>query len=380
MKSPVLPGSTIGVLGSGQLGRMLAMEAKRMGYRIMTYSPEANSPAGLICNKEFVGEYDDTEKLLEFAHNVDVVTIEFENVLVSALETVQSIVPAYPTPETLYIAQHRIREKNFLVAHGFPVVPYQGIYHVNELMPAIEKLGSTACVLKTVGLGYDGKGQALILSPHKALEAWEKLDPQDAILEQFMDIQMELSVIVARGINGDYDYYGPIENINEHHVLDISVCPARISPELSRLAVEMALGVAEALHVIGVVCIEFFLLTDGQLIVNELSPRPHNSGHYTIDATITSQFEQQLRMICGLPLGSTKQLVSAGMANIFGDLWEKGDPQWYTVLEVPDIKLHLYEKSAPKKNRKMGHLTALGLNSDIVYEKVLQARDALTQV
>ncbi len=376
MNLPILPGSVIGVLGSGQLGRMLAIAARRMGYRIHTFSPEKDTPTGQIADVEMVASYEDLEAVRTFARGVDVVTFEFENVSAAAAEAAAEYVPVRPSGFVLHTTQHRLREKTFLAKAGFPVTPFRPVCSLEDLLMGLRDLGFPV-VLKTAGFGYDGKGQSKLTSPDEVESAFRALGGQEAILEAFIDFRCEVSVVAARGVDGTFSHYGLIENTHRNHILDISVAPAPLPPEIAREAVEIARQVLEQLDVIGVLCIEFFLTRNDRLLINELAPRPHNSGHFTLDACITSQFEQQLRAVCGLPLGSTRQLCPAAMANLLGDLWQNGEPRWAAVCAFPEVKLHLYGKRVPRPGRKMGHLTALAPSTEEALQLVRSARAAL---
>jgi 5-(carboxyamino)imidazole ribonucleotide synthase len=372
----ILPGSTIGVLGSGQLGRMFAISARRMGYRVHTFSPDTDTPTGQIADKEIVADYDDCEAVEQFARDVDVVTFEFENVSAQAVEAAEKYAPVHPRGEVLFTAQNRLREKTFLQNNGFPVAPFRRVSTLEELQNAVHELG-TPCVLKTAGFGYDGKGQSKIEKSEEADAAWSTLAVAEGVLETWVGFEREVSVVAARGQDGGFAHYGVVENRHAHHILDLTITPADIEQKVAREAIEIARGVLETLKVVGVLCVEFFLLGDGKLMINELAPRPHNSGHFTFDANVTSQFEQQLRAVCGLPLGSTEQLQPAAMANLLGDLWEHGEPDWNAMLGFDKVKLHLYGKSAARAGRKMGHLTALAESTPQAVQDVLAARALL---
>ncbi|HEX8097221.1 MAG TPA: 5-(carboxyamino)imidazole ribonucleotide synthase, partial [Pyrinomonadaceae bacterium] len=307
---PILPGSTVGVLGGGQLGRMFAMAARRMGYLVHTLSPETDTPTGQISDLEITAPYEDLDEVRAFARRVDVVTFEFENIPSATVDAVAEFAPVRPASLVLHTAQHRLREKTFLSRAGFPVTPFRHIQSLEDLRRAAAELGLPA-VLKTAGFGYDGKGQRRIDSEDEINGAHDSLDGREAVLEAFVDFEREISVVAARGLGGEVAHYGAIENAHRRHILDTSVAPADVPPKVAREAAEIARGVLEKLDVVGVLCVEFFLKRDGGLYINELAPRPHNSGHLTIDACSTSQFEQQLRAICGLPLGSTTLLSPA---------------------------------------------------------------------
>ena len=370
------PGSTIGVLGGGQLGRMFAMAARRLGYRVHTLAPEDDTPTGQIADVEVNAAYDDLDAVRAFARAVDVVTFEFENVPAAAAAAAEEIVIVRPNGRALAIAQHRIREKTFLSELGVPVTPFAPVRSDDELASAAKRVGCPA-VLKTASFGYDGKGQVAVASPAELAPAWDALQRREAILEAFIDLDREISVIGARGIGGDWSHFGPIENAHARHILDVSAAPAHVPQPTATRAVEVVRAVMDALDFTGILCVEFFVARDGRLMVNELAPRPHNSGHLTFDACRTSQFEQQLRAICGLPLGSPEMLQPAAMANLLGDLWNGGEPDWQAALALPDVKLHLYGKPTPRPGRKMGHLTALAGTADAARARVLAARAAL---
>ena len=359
MKGPILPGATIGVLGSGQLGRMLALAARRMGYRVQTFSPDSDSPTGQVSDQEWTAPYGDLEAVEKFAWSVDVVTLEFENVPASAVETIEGFVPVRPGRTALQTTQHRLREKTFLGGAGFPTATFRAVRSRTDLDDALREVGAPA-VLKTAGFGYDGKGQARIGAPEEVGAAWDAVGGDEAVLEEWVDFEREVSVVAARGVDGEFADYGVVENAHRNRILDLTVAPAEDVPsEAAREAVEITRDVFEELGLVGTACVEFFLKGDGGLLVNEVAPRPHNSGHWTIDAAATSQFEQQLRAVCGLPLGSTEGLRPAAMANLLGDLWAEGEPDWAAVLAHPGVSLHLYGKHEARPGRKMGHLTAV---------------------
>ena len=372
----IRPGSTIGVLGGGQLGRMFAMAARRLGYRVHTLAPDHDTPTGQIADVEINASYDDLEAVRAFAQAVDVVTFEFENVSAHAVEEAERHAIVRPNGRSLAIAQHRLKEKLFLAQHGLPVAPFAPIRTEADLSAAMTAVGCPS-VLKTAMSGYDGKGQIRIHRAEELEAAWNALGRREAILEAFLDLDREISVIGARGVDGEWSHFGPIENVHARHILDVSVAPANVPEATAATAVDVTRRVMEALGFIGILCIEFFIARDGSLVVNELAPRPHNSGHLTFDACRTSQFEQQLRAVCGLPLGSPDMLQAAAMANLLGDIWETGDPDWAAALSMPDVKLHLYGKSSPRVGRKMGHLTVLAATPAEAKERVLRARRAL---
>jgi 5-(carboxyamino)imidazole ribonucleotide synthase len=373
---PILPGSAVGVLGSGQLGRMFAIAARRMGYRVHTLSPDTDTPTGQVADVEITADYDDLDAIRAFARAVSVVTFEFENVPAAAAQAAAEFAPVRPGGNVLHVTQHRLREKTFLRDAGLPVTPFRQVRNPMDLSNALRELGVPG-VLKTAGFGYDGKGQAKINAAEDAVEALARSDGAEMVYESFIDFEREVSVVAARGTDGAFAHWGVIENRHRNHILDVSVTPTDLSPAVVRSAVEIARSVLEKLGVVGVLCVEFFLTRSGDLLINELAPRPHNSGHLTFDASATSQFEQQLRATCGLPLGSTELLRPAAMANLLGDLWENGEPDWAAACAFPNVKLHLYGKASPRPGRKMGHLTALADSPEEAARVVTVARDAL---
>jgi 5-(carboxyamino)imidazole ribonucleotide synthase len=375
--SVIPPGSTIGVLGGGQLGRMFAIAARRLGYRVHTLAPEDDTPTGQIADVEINAAYEDLDAVRAFARGVDVVTFEFENVSAAATAAAEQHAVVRPGGRALFVAQHRVREKTFLAERGLPVTPFAAVRTEQDLDAAIATIGCPA-VLKTSSFGYDGKGQVAIAAATEALAAWRTLGRQDAILEAFIDLEREISVVAARAVDGSISHFVPIENAHRHHILDVSVAPAGVPQAIADEAVAVARAVLEALDYIGVLCVEFFVARDGRLLINELAPRPHNSGHLTVDACRTSQFEQQVRAICGLPLGSPELLQPAAMANLLGDLWNDGDPDWAGALAIGEVKLHLYGKLKARPGRKMGHLTALAATPAQAKALVTRARHALT--
>jgi len=370
------PGSTIGVLGGGQLGRMFAMAARRLGYRVHTLAPEHDTPTGQIADVEVVASYDDVDQVRAFARAVDVVTFEFENVPADAAAAAEQVAIVRPNGRALAVAQHRIREKQFLTRRGLPVAPYAEVRTAEDLADGLARIGCPS-VLKTAALGYDGKGQMPIRPDTDAANAWDALGRKECVLEAFIDLEREISVIGARGVDGTMSFFEPFDNTHRHHILDVTVAPADIPANLAADAIEITRAVLEGLDYIGILCIEFFVARDGRLLVNELAPRPHNSGHLTFDACRTSQFEQQVRAICGFPLGATDLLQPAAMVNLLGDLWADREPNWASALAMPDVKLHLYGKSSARPGRKMGHLTVLAPTREQARERALAARALL---
>jgi len=373
---PILPGSTIGVFGSGQLGRMFAIEARKLGYRVHTFSPDTDTPTGQVADIETTASYEDLVAVERFAKSVDVLTFEFENVPASTVETAARFVSVHPSGKALHITQNRLREKTFLHDNGFPTTHFRHVTDESSLGSAVEEIGVPS-ILKTAGFGYDGKGQTKILSKSDVVGAFGRIGSQDAILEAFVDFDIEVSVVAARNAQGDFAHYGVIENSHANHILDVSNHPARCSAAASDAAIEIARGIAEKLEYIGTFCVEFFLTKDSKLLVNEIAPRPHNSGHLTFDGCVTSQFEQQLRAVCALPLGSTEYFGATAMANLLGDVWEAGEPDWASALSDDRVKIHLYGKNEPRQGRKMGHITAVCDTIDEALSAVNSAKSRL---
>ena len=372
----IMPGATLGVMGGGQLGAMFAMAAKRMGYRVEAFSDSADCPAAHHCDRVHVGAYDDPAALVAMARGLDVLTFEFENVSAVALRALAGVVPVRPASEVLFTTQDRGREKAFLVREGFACAPHRLVRSREELHAAVAAVGLPA-VVKTAAFGYDGKGQQKLSAgagPQEIDAAWNSLGECVLIVEAWVDFQCEISVVAARGLDGSTAVFAPTRNHHRHHILDISSAPAGLPAAVLDSAREMAAAVLEKLDVVGVACVEFFVTRDGRVLVNEIAPRPHNSGHLTIFACETSQFEQQVRAICGLPLGSTRQLAPAAMANLLGDCWKNGEPDWAAALTVPGVSLLLYGKGEPRPGRKMGHLTALADSVDEAIANVTRAR------
>ena len=387
--SAIPPGKTIGILGGGQLGRMFAIAARRMGYRVHALDPEPDGPTGQVADVEWSAPYDDVDTARALARQVDVVTFEFENIPYETLQAVAELVPVHPGPLVLDTTRHRLREKTFLSTHGFPVARHRAVSSLDELHEAIKALGTPA-ILKTATFGYDGKGQSKILRPEDAPIAWEALGQalggtiraQGGVLEAFVPFTRELSVVVARAIGGQLRCFEVAENTHVDHILDLSVVPANINAETRAAATGLAIAIAKALDLVGILAVELFHVEDGtptgKLIVNELAPRPHNSGHFSVDACLTSQFEQQLRAVCHLPLGDVSLLRPAAMVNLLGELWQDGPPDWSSALSDPGVKLHVYGKTEARKGRKMGHLTVLADTADEASARALAARAHLT--
>ena len=370
------PGAALGVLGSGQLGRMFCIAARRMGYRVHTFSPDDDSPTGQVADVEVTASYSDLDALSAFAARVEVVTFEFENVPIEALDAIEMHAPIRPSALALFTAQQRAREKTFLADRGFPTAPFARAGTFDELWDAVARIG-TPSVVKTAAFGYDGKGQHKVTTPADVEHISAAIGHQEAVVEKFVNLQSEISIVAARGTDGTIVEYPAFENRHRNHILDLTTAPALVPPAIAANAREITRAILSELQYVGVMCVEFFVSTDNELLVNELAPRPHNSGHLTFDVAVTSQFEQQVRAICGLPLGSTELVRPAAMANLLGDLWVDGEPNWAAACAFPDVKLHLYGKSDPRPGRKMGHLTAMGRSPQEAQDRVVAARDAL---
>ena len=352
-----MPGGTVGILGGGQLGRMSAIAARRLGYKVRTFDPSASACAAAIADEHVAADWSDTAALARFAQGCGRVTLEFENIPPATVEFVARSVPCHPSASVLATCQNRRREKEFLRAAGIPCANFAVVSSLAELRAAVQAIGFP-CVLKTADFGYDGKGQVKLPTAEADLAAaWEKIGGAVGVLEAWVPFQLEISVLVARTVDGRTAVYEPAENIHRHHILHLSLSPARISAATAAEARALALGIAEKIQLVGLLAVEMFV-QDGRIIVNELAPRPHNSGHQTFDANQTSQFEQHIRAVCGLPLGGTQPLQPSVMLNLLGDLWKGGrEPDWTKVLADPSAKLHLYDKGKAAPGRKMGHVT-----------------------
>ncbi len=375
----MLPPSTIGVLGGGQLGRMLALEARRSGYKVVIFTDEASGcPAGQVADEEINARYDDAEALERFLGLVDVVTAEFENIPDACLQAVEAVKPLRPGRKAIYTTQHREREKLFLRDQGIACAEFRIIEDLAGLEAAVAALGRP-CVIKTAAFGYDGKGQAKVVQGTDLAEAWKAFEGHHAVVEQWVPFVCEVSVVGARGVDGSMAVHGCVENIHEHHILDVTISPARVPAAIVDQALALWKAVAEGLEYVGTMAVEMFVTAEGRVLVNEVAPRPHNSGHYTIDACRTSQFGQQMRATCGLPLGDASQHTPAVMVNLLGDVWpaEFTHPDWSPVLNHPRAKLHLYGKQAAKWRRKMGHFTVLGETVEQALEDARKLKAAL---
>jgi 5-(carboxyamino)imidazole ribonucleotide synthase len=351
----------LGILGGGQLGRMFCMEARRMGYRTLVWTGGLEAPAIVVADEAIDLPFDSAEALEQFVTKAVVATVEFENIPRETMEAVAAKIALHPSPNAVAICQHREREKNFLKQNGIPCAPFAVVASADELAKALAEIGTPA-VLKTAAFGYDGKGQQKLTGDEDLAQVWANFGTDRAVLEAFIPFELELSVMVARSADGSVVAYDPAENRHRHHILDVSIVPARVSPAVAAEAKIIACQVADALEYDGIMGVEFFYLPDGSLLVNEMAPRPHNSGHHTLDACATSQFEQQVRVICGLPAGSPKLLSPVVMLNLLGDMWpdELVAPDWSPLFADGSAFLHLYGKRRAIGRRKMGHANFLG--------------------
>jgi 5-(carboxyamino)imidazole ribonucleotide synthase len=355
MKQPILPGSTLGMLGGGQLGRMFCIAARNMGYKLKVLDPDPDSPAGGIADDHIEAAYSDERALEELARACDVITTEFENIPAESMRYLAASRPVFPSASVLEVAQNRNTEKAFARRAGMTPVPNHPVHHAADLEPAINTTGLPA-IMKTATLGYDGKGQFVVETLEQAQQAWRDSGGVECVLESKIELAKEISVIVARNQHGETAVYPVAENEHRNGILHISIVPARVDDAIRDRARQQALRLVDELDYVGVLAVEFFIDSKGELLFNEMAPRPHNSGHYTQDACVTSQFEQQLRAICGLPPGDVTLLSPVVMVNLLGDLWQ---PDWHVLLKEPGVKLHLYGKKEARPGRKMGHYNVL---------------------
>jgi 5-(carboxyamino)imidazole ribonucleotide synthase len=370
------PGAWLGLLGGGQLGRMFTMAAQSMGYKVLVLDPGSNSPAGTVADGHLQADYTDAKALAEIASRCAAATTEFENVPAESLHRLSEKCVVSPAASSVAVAQDRIREKLFLRDQGFATAPFAVVKSESDLrVPEIDSL--LPGVLKVSRFGYDGKGQVRVSSRDELNDAFRALRGESCVLEKFLALQKEVSVVVVRGFDNAVVTFPVAENEHAHGILDVSIVPARVASNTANEARALAIDLASKLDYRGVLCVEYFVLDDGQLLVNEIAPRPHNSGHYSIDACVTSQFEQQVRVMCSLPLGDTSMHTAAVMLNLLGDLWANGEPRWETVLSHSGAKLHLYGKSEPRPGRKMGHVTVLSRQIDAALGSALQIKSTL---
>ncbi len=371
------PGATLGLLGGGQLGRMFTQAAQRMGYEVLVLDPDPLSPTGRITGRHLRADYADVAALNELGSSVAAVTTEFENVPAESLSALRRFCPVRPGPEAVALTQDRVVEKSFARRIGLETAPFHPVLTEMDAPAALAAVGTPA-LLKTSRLGYDGKGQAAVNDERDLLDAFRRFGSQPCVLERRLDLELEVSVVLARGADGDFVTFPVAENRHVDGILDTSVVPARVPEHLAERARTAAASLARAMDYVGTMAVEFFVIEGGQLLVNEMAPRPHNSGHYTLDACASDQFEQQVRAVAGLPLGDTHLLSPVTMVNLLGELWEGGEPRWERALEDPRVHLHLYGKKEARPGRKMGHLNVLAETPGEALEAALAARDRLT--
>ena len=373
----ILPGATVGVVGGGQLGRMFTLRARSMGYHVVVLDPDPTSPAGTVADRHLRAEYTDERALDQLAGACRAVTTEFENVPAATLQRLARQTTVRPPVGAVAIAQDRIAEKTFLQEAGFATAPFRGVRDPDELRQAVAAVRLPA-LLKTSRLGYDGKGQALVTDAGSATAAFERFGRVGCVLEERLSLETELSVVLARGSDGEIEAFPVGENRHRDGILETTVVPARVTERLADEARSLAMRVAERMEYTGVLGVELFVANGGRLFVNEMAPRPHNSGHFTMDACSVDQFEQQLRALCGLPLGQPRLLSPVAMINLLGELWQGGEPRWAEALRLPGVRLHLYDKAEPRPGRKMGHLNCLAASPERAFALAHEARAALT--
>jgi len=374
-KNVILPPAMLGMLGGGQLGRFFVIAAHEMGYRVTVLDPDKNSPAGKIAEVHLCAAYDDAEALKKMAETCQAITTEFENVPAETLDTLAKSRTVRPSAKAVAIAQHRVLEKQFIRDAGIPVAPFVVVNAASDLPTDGDAI--YPAILKVARFGYDGKGQARVANQAQALEAFQNFKGEQCVLEKMLNLDYEVSVVLVRDASGNVAAYPTAENSHLNGILDVSIVPARAPKAIHDQARSLAIKIAEKLEYIGVLAVEFFV-SDGQLLANEMAPRPHNSGHYTIDANVTNQFEQQLRALVGLPLGDNRLHSQAVMVNILGDVWKNGaEPAWDKIFARPELKLHLYGKHEPRPGRKMGHFTVIGEDQIEVIASAIKARGEL---
>ena len=373
----ILPPATLGMLGGGQLGRMFVIAARTMGYEVVVLDPDPHSPAGDLASHHLCAAYDDEKALDYLCENCAVVSTEFENVPAATLDYLARSISVFPSASALRIAQNRKLEKEYVIAQGLNTAAFMGVESDDDIELAKNFL--FPAILKTATLGYDGKGQVVCEKWEELAAAFDSVGRQPCVLEKKVALEKEVSVILCRSQSGDVDCFAVAENTHVNGILDSSVVPADISAARQEEVKQAARKIAHGLDYCGVLAIEFFITVDGGVLVNEMAPRPHNSGHFTIDACYTSQFEQQVRMICGLPAGNSRQHTPVAMWNILGDIWpRKGEPRWHDLLELRRAKLHLYGKKEARKGRKMGHVSCLGSDNASARELMQKVRRLLT--
>lgn len=371
----ILPPAMLGMLGGGQLGRFFVIAAHEMGYRVTVLDPDKNSPAGKIADVHLCADYDDAAALKTMAETCQAITTEFENVPASTLDTLAQTRTVRPSAKAVSVAQHRVLEKQFIRDAGIPVAPFVVVNVASDL--PVDGEAIYPAILKVARFGYDGKGQARVANQAQAQAAFEAFKGEQCVLEKMLSLDYEVSVVLARDAQGNVAPYPLAENSHLNGILDVSIVPARAPKVIQDQARQLAIKIAEKLEYVGVLAVEFFV-SNGELLANEMAPRPHNSGHYTIDANVTNQFEQQLRALVGLPLGDSRLHSQAVMVNILGDIWKNGtEPAWDKIFSRSELKLHLYGKHEPRPGRKMGHYTVIGADQETVIVNAIKAREEL---
>lgn len=363
----ILPGATLGMLGGGQLGRMFTTAAQTMGYKVIVLDPDKNSPAGIIADQHICAAYTDETALTELAQHCAAITTEFENIPASTLAFLEKRTVVHPSSSALASTQNRNTEKNFIHAQGIATVPFVRITSRDDFADISTQIKFPA-ILKVATFGYDGKGQIVCEDLQTAYEAFDALGQKECVLEQRIDLEREISVVLARGEDGQITAFPVAENVHINGILHSTSVPSAAAETQQKAAIEMASKIADGLDYVGTMAVEFFVSKQGEIIANEIAPRPHNSGHYTLDACRTSQFEQQVRMLCGLPAGSPKLISPVVMVNLLGDVWGNSQPAWDKLLNKPDIKLHLYGKREARAGRKMGHFNVLADTTDLAMQ------------
>lgn len=372
----ILPGATLGMLGGGQLGRMFTTAAQTMGYKVIVLDPDKNSPAGIIADQHICATYTDESALKDLAQQCAAITTEFENIPASTLAFLEQRTVVHPSSTALANTQNRNTEKNFIRAQGIPTVPFVSIHSKEDIASIGEQITFPA-ILKVATFGYDGKGQIVCEDMQAAYEAFDALGQKECVLEQRIDLEREISVVLARAQNGQITAFPVAENMHINGILHSTTVPSIAEQSQQQMAIEMASKIAEGLNYVGTMAVEFFVSKQGDIIANEIAPRPHNSGHYTLDACRTSQFEQQVRMLCGLPAGAAELITPVVMINLLGDVWGNSQPHWEQLLAQPDIKLHLYGKKEARAGRKMGHFNVLATDTSQAMELANQTFAAI---
>jgi 5-(carboxyamino)imidazole ribonucleotide synthase len=372
----ILPDASLGVLGGGQLGRMFTLAAHSMGYRVVVLDPDPHSPAGLIADQHINADYQDRAALQMLGDECAAITTEFENIPAESLEFLEQYCPVRPGADAVRIAQNRINEKTFIRQQGLATAPFAAIYEAADIEDAISGL-QPPLLLKTASMGYDGKGQQQVSTADEASAAFIQAGGAPCILEEMIELEREISVVLVRNSSGLTAVYPVGENRHVNGILDTTIVPSGADTAITDAAIDMARQLADAMNYCGVLAVEFFCTRQGELLINEMAPRPHNSGHYTVDACATSQFEQQVRMMCGLMPSDTKLLSAVVMTNLMGDIWNDGDPAWQHVLNEPGAHLHLYGKREARPGRKMGHINCLADDADSALQVTAKIRAAL---